>query len=668
MRRGVIASLVVALAAILGATQALAQDHGIRVVAIDQLAQPGQARVRAEVLDPGIDSTIGNKPGAGDFALKLNDGEGRILRIQRAADLQLRTHTIVAIDHSQSFKGWGWADEGWDFAERAASKLGPKDTVSLQLFSETVEAFPSRSSAADFRADLAKAKATDWGRITRLYSSLIRAIDAAATENPLGFNRIYMLTDGDEESETYQWQEVADAAKARGVQVFIVLYPPNLARMSAADRAKLPTLLDNLIAIADATGGEQFEHKKAKPSDTLDKVDEWQRRAARYLAVQGRLCGLTKDSSDNSVFVDYAPGSTARKAWSDGFEFDEWGSTELFDACDPTGPTLDCASWQQPDAAKTKCVAKSCTTDADCGAGATCDAGKCAPGSSPSAGIPSWLWWVVGGLGFLLLLVLILLAARRGGDRVERVERVEVKSVPGRSPTPPPQPAPGPDPAPGPGPVGVLPVGDALTTQDPLPYDLPRTFLVVKEGGRFLKDPRYAIYDRDFQIGAVQGSGNKLVVEHPRISGAHCTIQVFPRGDIWIRDESSTNGTFVDGVRVPKGQKVKAEVGSRIRLGPEVTFEIERPGAPSPRKRPTLADDGPAPAKQPPPIQKQAPVQGEAKAAAPRRPAERQKAKTRISGTPAGAPPQSSDPPGKSPGDEAAARRRRDKKKTRISE
>ena len=334
--------LLVALALLLALPAAAhAQDHGLRVVAVEQLPAPGHARVRVEVLDPAADTALGGTPSGGDLRVKLEDGEGRISSARRAKDLGLATHTIVAIDHSGSFKKWGWERPGWDFAEAVAANLSPGDSLSLQLFSESVKAFPSRSSAADFAQDVTAAKAAPWGVITRLNSSLIQAIDEAAQANPNGFNRIYVLTDGDEESDTYSWEDVAKAAAARGVQVSVVIYPPNMRQLGKEALKKLPTLLDNLRALAGATGGQVYEHDKAQASLTNDQAKLWNERSRNFVAVEARLCGMNRTSADNRVFVDYTPGGATRTAWSDGFEFVEWGSPELFASCDPKAAAGD---------------------------------------------------------------------------------------------------------------------------------------------------------------------------------------------------------------------------------------------------------------------------------------------------------------------------------------
>jgi two-component system, NtrC family, response regulator GlrR len=72
------------------------------------------------------------------------------------------------------------------------------------------------------------------------------------------------------------------------------------------------------------------------------------------------------------------------------------------------------------------------------------------------------------------------------------------------------------------------------------------------------------------QIGSAEG--NSLVIDDPTVSRFHCEIRI-EEGRILVRDLGSTNGTFVDSVRIREGY---LRSGSKLRLGSaEVTFELE---------------------------------------------------------------------------------------------
>ena len=68
---------------------------------------------------------------------------------------------------------------------------------------------------------------------------------------------------------------------------------------------------------------------------------------------------------------------------------------------------------------------------------------------------------------------------------------------------------------------------------------------------------------------------NDHVLDVPTISGTHAEFQIFPSGDVWVRDLRSSNGTRVNGVRVPPGKKAKLGQGDRVALGPEALFVVE---------------------------------------------------------------------------------------------
>ncbi len=513
---------------------ATAQDQGLRLVGVEQLSMPGRARIRAEVLDPAIDAALGTSPS--DLSVKLDDGQASIESVSRAGALGLRTHTVVAVDHSGSFKRWGHAEPAWEFVAAVGAALAPDDTVTLELFSETVTRYPVRSAADDLAIDTAEARGADWGVITRLHNALIQAVDEAALENPGGFNRIYVLTDGDEESETWTWRDVAKVAAAKGVQIHVVIYPPDMKRLSKTELSRLPTRLDDLRALAAATGGAAVEFAASAPADTLAVPALWEARGRDALVVEASLCGLTRASADNVARLDYSPGGGPRTAWTDGFPFAEWGSPELFAPCPGDA------------------VAEAPT--------------PAAPPPAPRSVTPWWVWAIVAALAVLLVLALLL------GRRREATEVVVTRAEP-------PVPLPAPVPAPDPAPVAVpAPPRPARLADSPLPWDLPRTFLEVVGGGQWLKDPRYALFKRELTLGADASRNVDLLVEHPGVSGQHCTVQLFPRGDVWVRDDGSSNGTFVDGVKVPSGGKLKVDLGGEIRLGSEIRFRLARPEPP----------------------------------------------------------------------------------------
>ncbi len=62
------------------------------------------------------------------------------------------------------------------------------------------------------------------------------------------------------------------------------------------------------------------------------------------------------------------------------------------------------------------------------------------------------------------------------------------------------------------------------------------------------------------------------------VSRRHATVTVSDTGEATIRDEHSTNGTFVNGDRVLPGTDVRLSDGDSVRLGADVAAEVSLPG------------------------------------------------------------------------------------------
>jgi hypothetical protein len=64
---------------------------------------------------------------------------------------------------------------------------------------------------------------------------------------------------------------------------------------------------------------------------------------------------------------------------------------------------------------------------------------------------------------------------------------------------------------------------------------------------------------------------------YENVSRRHATVTVSDAGDASIRDEHSTNGTFVNEDRVLPGTDVRIGHGDRVRLAADVTAEVSLP-------------------------------------------------------------------------------------------
>lgn len=65
---------------------------------------------------------------------------------------------------------------------------------------------------------------------------------------------------------------------------------------------------------------------------------------------------------------------------------------------------------------------------------------------------------------------------------------------------------------------------------------------------------------------------------YENVSRRHATVIVSDTGEATIRDEHSTNGTFVNGDRVLPGTEVRIGDGDSVRLAADVTAEVSLPG------------------------------------------------------------------------------------------
>ncbi len=63
-----------------------------------------------------------------------------------------------------------------------------------------------------------------------------------------------------------------------------------------------------------------------------------------------------------------------------------------------------------------------------------------------------------------------------------------------------------------------------------------------------------------------------ITLGEPRVSGVHATLK-FENGQLFVRDESSNNGTFVNGSRIPGATWTPVPPGAQLRFGP-VEFSV----------------------------------------------------------------------------------------------
>ena len=116
--------------------------------------------------------------------------------------------------------------------------------------------------------------------------------------------------------------------------------------------------------------------------------------------------------------------------------------------------------------------------------------------------------------------------------------------------------------------IATASLGEPTPDQRPVPTEDDKWLARDRDGVYgFLYDPRFPdqrryIYEGDLTIGA--SDKNDVVVDKPAVSWNHALL-VSRNDRILIQDSASTNGTFVNGMRVTRPRELKH--GDLIRFG-----------------------------------------------------------------------------------------------------
>ena len=155
-----------------------------------------------------------------------------------------------------------------------------------------------------------------------------------------------------------------------------------------------------------------------------------------------------------------------------------------------------------------------------------------------------YLW--IGGATFAgVVLVLLVVSVVRGGGGGRRRRRGAPRPDPaaGWPPAPPVRAAPGARP-----PMGAAPAGAARpATAAPPPAGR-------AHAGRHRRARRASSPSRpglEMRVGR-DGAACQILLTEPRVSGTHAVLK-FEAGQLLVRDESSNNGTYLNGQRIPAG-------------------------------------------------------------------------------------------------------------------
>lgn len=93
------------------------------------------------------------------------------------------------------------------------------------------------------------------------------------------------------------------------------------------------------------------------------------------------------------------------------------------------------------------------------------------------------------------------------------------------------------------------------------------------QSGPRLKGPTgdFAVTAQESAVGRDPTRCRVLLVE-PRVSGVHAYVKL-EAGLVYVKDEGSNNGTFVDGARIAPHLWLPVRVGVELRFGP-VSFMV----------------------------------------------------------------------------------------------
>lgn len=528
---------------------------------------PGEVEVLLEL--PGEPGALGGLPPLESLTL-LEDGRptSQAKAARTFGESERGTAYVVALDASKTMSAGPLRD-----VRRALLNLidqaGPEDRIAVVTFADDVRV-ESTFGASKFTLQRSIENLTTRGRITELYKALFQAMDLFAEPDLPERRRLLIISDGKDEGEAYNLDDVVTRARSLGVAVDAI----GLTRIDER-------YLSNLDRLARLSGGR---YARATDSGQLSAlIDQGRKRLAASPLARFELQELSADGRSHrlgvrmetggrplqgEVAVPYVPAPEAADV--------PGGGASPVHPVDPTPP-------------------------------------------DPPSSSPWWketIWLVaLGGLGLLVPIVLALVVLRRrraeqeanplvahaspasaaaepplrddedrswnrGGDfggeawpgmtrsasvpyREAAATRIE-DDDPGDVTTLEPTLFARPD--------ADIPLGKEVRAVFPSPAPgAPAAVLldvVGKAGGG-----RVAVEANPFWIGSETGADLTLPGD-AYVSGFHAALQ-HSEGTLYLYDNSSTNGTFVNGERL--GPVHRALVpGDEIRVG-RCTFVVRMP-------------------------------------------------------------------------------------------
>ena len=397
---------------------------------------------------------------------------------------------------------------------------------------------------------------------TRLFNTLAKAIKHASA-SPLQNKRVVLFTDGGEESAAFTSADADNLirdAQLANVKVWLIASP---SRRPSRDEI---TWLDLLERIQRETGGELLELSPGNLG-TLSQP------ASKHYDLVVELCGLQGNTPPQTFLLKKGTDLA-----SPPFTFRGTLPASMMKPCPKLCDPATCQSWESCTSAEGTCQAIACSSDAQCTAASThCKDGQCAPGT-PFKLTGAHYLAIVAGL--LVLLAFIAWLIRRSKEEARRREETlkageakqaalqeelsnkQQEAEEARRQL-------------------ALAKSESAEQSKPAPIsgqaasalaELPEAHLVVTHGPKRLIGTKYRLVRQRNRVGAA--SDNDVEISVPAVSGTHMEIQIFPSGDIFVQDLNSTNGTFIDSVKMAPGARTKISEGAQLSLGQNVKLEL----------------------------------------------------------------------------------------------
>lgn len=533
-RRCPLTSLAVALS-LLSPAQVLA-GNGAELLTV-QPASAGTTQALVLPTNPQLQQELAAGLSADRLRVVVPHGQGRVTSVQRLVELRAPVHTVLAIDGTGSFAPYWRQALGLAAAFGDALPDAHPQTVHVVIFGLSLEDAGTATSAQDLRVLLqAVAKHPRAQAVTRLKAFVRESVRLAAAGQPAsaqGIRQVIVLTDGDDESSAYGPSDLVAEAQAAGVQIHTVAF-----YRAGKQSPALARRMDELKQLSDGTGGRNIQVDDLSSAETALRS----LATAPLDAFWARLefCGLADVGStrfEEPLSIEFLRDGN-RVAFTGPLTFRQDASGAAAEPCQNCQPA--------------------------CGPGFACVNGSCtssplsqAPGTrAPAAAAArrglSWLWWI---LPFALLFGFLVLRRRRAPD----------SGIPSQPPEPEPVPAP-----------PTSPVSKALQ-YEARPWDDPFKALPFRRlvaVGLLPGVPSAITLGGRLVLGA-DSSRSDLVLDVSQVSGRHAQVDLASDGTVTVTDLASTNGTWVDQMRLAANQSSVVRPGQVIAFSRKVLFRLE---------------------------------------------------------------------------------------------